>query len=180
MLLNGPNIVNVPLSAETILNGQVAGVTVIAGAVYTAGTYTITGQGGKDVGPFQTGIALVQPLVVTGTIGKSISRSADLPIAWTGGGNQTVTITAAAAAAIAGTNPQQIDSGVVTCVTTADKAGFTIPTAMLQQLPAANGSVTLVSNANDVTFTAPLVAGGNVDIANLGAEFQSRFSATYQ
>jgi len=180
VLLNGPNIGNVPLSAETILNGQVNGVTVIAGAVYTAGTYSITGQGGKDVGKFQSTITIPQPLVVTGTIGKSISRSADLPIAWTGGGTQTVTITATSAAAVAGTNPQQIDSGVVTCVTTADKGGFTIPTAMLQQLPAANGAVTLVSNSADVSFTAPLVAGGNVDLANLGAGFQSRFSATWK
>jgi uncharacterized protein (TIGR03437 family) len=178
VLLNGPNIVNVPVTAETILNGQVGGVTVIAGAVYTAGNYTITGQGGKDVGKFQTSITLVQPLVVTGTIGKSISRSADLPIAWTGGGTQTVTITAAAAAAIPGS--QSIDSGVVTCVTTADKGGFTIPTAMLQQLPAANGSVTLVSSAATVDFKAPLVAGGNIDFGYLGAGFQSRFSATYK
>jgi uncharacterized protein (TIGR03437 family) len=180
VLLNGTNIVNVPLSTETILNGQVAGVTVIAGAVYTAGTYTITGQGGKDVGPFQATIQLVQPLTVTGTIGKSISRSADLPIAWTGGGNQPVTITATSAAAVPGTTPPMIDSGVVTCVTTADRGGFTIPTGMLQQLPAANGAVTLVSDAPVVTFTAPLVAGGNLDIANLSAGFQSRFSATYK
>jgi uncharacterized protein (TIGR03437 family) len=182
ILLNGPNVVNVPLSVETILNGQVAGVTVISGAVYTAGTYTITGQGGKDVGAFQTNITLVQPLVVTGTIGKNISRSADLPIAWTGGGTQTVTITAASAVAAPGSTPAQpiTDSGVVTCVTTADKGGFTIPTAMLQQLPAANGSVTIVSDSTNSNFTAPLVSGGNVDFSYIGSGFQSRFAATYQ
>ena len=180
VLLSGPNILNVPISTQTILNGQVAGITVIAGAVYTAGTYTITGQGGKDVGPFQARIPMVQPLVVSGTIGKLISRSVDLPISWIGGGNQTVTITATASAAIPGTNPLMIDSGVVTCVTTAEGGDFTIPTAMLRQLPAANGAVTLVSNSTTVNFTAPLVAGGNLDVANLSAGFQSRFSATWQ
>jgi uncharacterized protein (TIGR03437 family) len=182
VVLDGPNIVKVPISVQTILNGQVAGVTVIAGAVYTAGTYKITGMGGKDVGQFQASITMVQPLTVTGTIGKSISRSADLPIAWTGGGTQVVTITAASAVAAPGSTPTApiTDSGVVTCVTTADKGGFTIPTALLQQLPAANGSVTVVSNSATVNFTAPLVAGGNVDPANLGAGFQSRFSATWK
>jgi uncharacterized protein (TIGR03437 family) len=182
VVLNGPDIVNVPLSAETILNGQVAGVTVIAGAVYTAGTYTITGPGGKDVGQFQTTTTLVQPLTVTGTIGKDISRGSDLPIAWTGGGTQTVTITASAAVAAPGSTPSSpiTDSGVVTCVTTADKGGFTIPTAMLQQLPAANGAVTIVSNAPVTNFTAPLVAGGNLDLGYLNSGFQSRFSAIYQ
>ena len=180
VLLNGPNVVNVPLSAETLLNGQVGGVTVVGGGVLAAGTYTVNGMGGNDVGKFQTSITIPQPLVVTGTIGKSISRSADLPIAWTGGGTLPVTITATSAAAIAGTNPQQIDSGVVTCVTTADKGGFTIPTGMLQQLPAANGAVTIVSDSAAISFTAPLVAGGNVDVAQIGAGFQSRFTATYQ
>jgi uncharacterized protein (TIGR03437 family) len=180
VLLNGPNVVNVPLSAQTILNGQVGGVTVIAGGVYTAGTYTVNGLGGNDIGKFQTSITIPQPLVVIGTIGKNISRSVDLPIAWTGGGTLTVTITAASSAVVPGSSPQMIDSGVVTCVTTADKGGFTIPTGMLQQLPAANGSVTIVSSSADVSFTAPLVAGGNVDIANLGAGFQSRFTATWQ
>ena len=180
VLLNGPNTVNVPLSAQTLLNGQVGGVTVVAGGVLAAGTYTVNGLGGNDVGKFQTSITIPQPLVVTGTIGKNISRSVDLPIAWTGGGTLPVTISAASALAVPGTNPQQIDSGVVTCVTTADKGGFTIPTGMLQQLPAANGSVTLVVNTAAIGFTAPLVAGGNVDIAQIGAGFQSRFTATWQ
>jgi hypothetical protein len=104
----------------------------------------------------------------------------DLPISWIGGGNQTVTITATASAAIPGTSPLMIDSGVVTCVTTAEGGDFTIPTAMLRQLPAANGAVTIVSNSPIVNFTAPLVAGGALDIANLSAGFQSRFSATWQ
>ncbi len=182
VVLNGPNTTNVPISVQTLLNGQVAGVTVVAGAVLTAGIYTVTGSGGKDVGPFQATTTLVQPLVVTGMIGKSISRSADLPIAWTGGGAQTVTITAAAALAAPGSTPANPieDSGIVTCVTTADKGGFTIPTAMLQKLPAANGSVTVVSNGATLNFTAPLVAGGNVDFTNIGSGFQSRFSATFQ
>jgi hypothetical protein len=182
VLLNGPNIVNVPLGVQTILNGQVGGVTVVAGAVYTAGTYTVTGQGGKDVGQFQATVTMPQPLVITGTIGKAISLSADLPIAWTGGGTQVVNITAASAVAAPGSTPTNpiTDSGVVNCVTTADKGGFTIPAAMLQKLPAANGNVTIVSNGNTVNFTAPLVAGGNLDVAQFSFGFQSRFSATYK
>lgn len=182
LLLNGPNVENASVSVQTLLNGQVGGVTVVAGVVLEAGLYRITGMGGKDIGPFETTLTLVDPLTIKGTIGKSISRGSDLAIAWTGGGDQTVTITAAAAVAAPGSTPTHpiTNSTVVTCVTTADKGGFTIPTAMLQQLPAANGSVTIVSNSATGTFTAPLVSGGNVDFATIGSGFQSRFSASYK
>jgi len=58
LLLNGPNVLNVPISIVTPLTATTAGVTSVNGAVYMAGKYAITGSGGKDIGPFQASIQM--------------------------------------------------------------------------------------------------------------------------
>ncbi|HYM12403.1 MAG TPA: hypothetical protein VEU62_16825 [Bryobacterales bacterium] len=181
VVLNGPNVVNAPLSIETLLNGKVNGVTVVNGAVLTAGTYTVTGPGGKDVGPFQASITLSQPLVVTSAVPNPVPRSKDLTISWTGGGTEQVTITGGSSVPAPGSAPGHpiIDSTQFTCVTTGDKGTFTVPASILQQLPAAKGSITISSNYKMTTFTAPLVAGGNLDYGFFYTGFQSRFSTAF-
>jgi hypothetical protein len=175
-------VVNAPISVETLLNAKVNGVTVVDGAVLAAGTYAVTGAGGKDVGPFRASIALSQPLLVTSTVPNPVPRSQDLTLSWTGGGTDQVTISGSSSVAAPGSTPSQpiIDSGVFTCVTTGDKGTFTVPTAILQQLPAANGSVTVSSNSKTVDFTAPLIAGGNLDFGYFSTGFSSRFAVAFK
>ena len=72
------------------------------------------------------------------------------------------------------------DSGTYTCITTADKGGFTVPASILQQLPAGNGNVRLSSNYGLATFTAPLVGGGNLDYGYLYTGFENSFNPTYK
>jgi hypothetical protein len=177
VLLNGPNISNALLSIETILNGKVNGVTVVNGAVLTASTYTVTG--GKDVGPFQASIQMPEPLVVTSAIPNPVPRSQDLVISWTGGGTEQVTISGGANVAAPGSTPANpiVDSTQFTCVTTGDKGTFTVPASILQQLHAAKGSITISSNYKMTTFTAPLVAGGNIDYGFFYTGFQNRFGS---
>jgi len=182
LVLNGPNVSNAPISIETLLNAKVNGVTVVNGAVLAAGSYTITGPGGKDVGPFQATIMMSQPLLVASTIPNPIPRTQDFTIKWTGGGTDTVTISGSASVAAPGSTPANVmvDSGVFRCLTTGDKGTFTVPGSILQQLPAGKGSLTLSSNNKMTTFTAPLVAGGNLDYGYFYAGFQNRFSTAYQ
>ena len=68
------------------------GVTVVNGGVLAAGTYTVTGAGGKDVGPFK-------PHHSVAAAGghqhgpRHDSTSQDLTLSWNGGGTDAVTIT---------------------------------------------------------------------------------------
>src|ERR1039457_142012 len=50
-----------------------------------AGTYTLSGAGGKDVGTFSTSLTLGSPLTITGGLPSTVTRSAGLPLNWTGG-----------------------------------------------------------------------------------------------
>ncbi len=72
-----------------------------------------------------------------------------------------------------------IDSGQFTCVTAADVGTFTVPASVLQQLPAAKGSVKVSSNYKMTTFTAPLVAGGNIDYGFFYTGFENRYRVAY-
>ena len=101
-----------------------------------------------------------------------------MPITWTGGGDGLVTITGFAGAQIGGslTNPN-FDVTVFACVAQASAGNFTVPSSVLQQLPAVSTDITggsigflgvlAVSDASkgQGVFTAPLTAGGNVDFS---------------
>jgi hypothetical protein len=71
------------------------------GAFLTPGDYTMSGPGGKDVGPFQATIRMSQPLVVTSKITTPIARSQSLTISWSGGGTDVVEISGSSAVAAA-------------------------------------------------------------------------------
>ena len=180
--LSGPNVNKTAISTITLLGGNVAGVTATNGAVLAGGTYTVTGAGGKDVGPFQASIQMVQPLLVTGGVSTEIDRTRPLAITWTGGGTSQVTINGGSTTQAPGSTAANrlIDSGQFECITTADKGGFTVPVSVLQQLPAGDGNVRLSSNYIMSNFTAPLVAGGNLDFGYFYTGFQNSFNPTYK
>jgi uncharacterized protein (TIGR03437 family) len=153
--------------------------------VITAGTYTVTGSGGKDVGAFTARINVNQPLSVTGGLPGTVPRNQGLRLAWTGGGSDQVIIEGTSSVPISGTT--QYDSAFFFCTTTADKLSFTVPSSILSQLPATppdavnsgvgGGTISIFSTSRPATnnglFTAPLMAGGNIDngvfLAGIGA-----------
>jgi hypothetical protein len=144
-------------------------------------SYAISGAGGGDIGPFTATAVLDSPITITAGLPPlqdppaafPIPRSRDLTITWTGGGTDLVQVIGAASAPVPPT-PSVIDTEVFVCTTTADKGTITIPQSVLSRLPA-----TPVTNANEANhlfvisrsssgngvFTAPLAAGGNVDVA---------------
>lgn len=185
-ILNGPNVSNVPITALTILSSKVSGVAALDGSVLAAGTYTFTSSGGKDVGPFVASIKISQPLVVTGGLPSTVVRSQDLSIAWTGGGTDPVTISGSSSVRAPGSTATNVmvDSGVFRCVTTADKGAFTVPSSILQQLPASSagssGGLNVSSNSAIVTFTAPLAAGGNLDYGYFSTGYDNRSNPVFK
>jgi hypothetical protein len=141
------------------------------------GTYTITGPGGADVGPFTARLEVPGSFSWTNqaSIPATIPRSSGLNIAWSGGGSGLVGITGIAAAQIGGTQTNPVlDAAVFVCTAQASAGNFTVPPAVLQQLPAVSadpttGSLGLLSVSampgTNTTFNAPLTAGGNIENA---------------
>jgi uncharacterized protein (TIGR03437 family) len=161
----------------------------------TAGTYTLTGAGGADVGPFTGSVTIGQPLTVTGGLPSTVNRSQDLNLAWTGGAASDVVVIAGTSAVLVSGTPANgtYNSGTFICTTTGDKQSFTVPTAILQQLPAtpaggaAGSSIATLSvfstgaptNGNGL-FSAPLTAGGSTDLALFTAGVGNSATPAYQ
>jgi uncharacterized protein (TIGR03437 family) len=125
-----------------------------------AGTYTWKGAGGKDVGNFNVPITLATPLTVTGGLPASVTRSAGIPLAWTGGNSTDVVEIVGYSGTTSGSGANAtIDASEFICVTTAGPGRFTVPSAITLLLPAstgANGTGFLLvgSSPAPVSFTA--------------------------
>ena len=107
------------------------------------GTYTVSGAGGKDVGPFQYTIQI--PSGATWTNRDSIAtvnRSQGLTVQWSGGSSSQ-------AVAIVGysSNPATNVSGGFACLSDMAPQSFTVPSNYLVNLPATptNGSGNAIS-----------------------------------
>ncbi len=146
----------------------------------TQGTYTIAGSGGPDVGAFTANINFPGTFTWTNqdSVPAVVPRSQNLPITWTGGGDGLVTISGFAGSQTGGTPTNPIyDVAGFTCIAQASAGNFSVPSAVLQQLPQTSGDVTSGSIGNlsvfaipdaskgQGVFSAPLTAGGNVDFA---------------
>jgi uncharacterized protein (TIGR03437 family) len=197
--LNGPGVSNKALTETKNTYSLSLSTPGSNTSVISAGTYTLTGAGGADVGAFTASINVNPPLTVTGGLPSTVNRSQNLPIAWTGGGSDLVEIVGSSAVLISGSasaNNAVYDSATFICTTTADKGSFSVPSSILLQLPATpadaftNGtgfgslSVYTSSLPNAGTkngfFTAPLKAGGNIDFGIFLAGIGTSSLPTYQ
>lgn len=176
LTLNGPGVSNkaVPksggsYSAGLNTSGSQTG-------VLSAGTYTLTGPGGTDVGPFTASITLATPVTWTNMDSIAlIDRTQPLPINWSGGGSSDLVSIIGMSGTFTGTAPNQTTSATIfICLANANppNGSFTVPTSVLSQLDAvpANsttgiGLLLVSSGPPPAPFTAPLTAGGNVDYA---------------
>jgi uncharacterized protein (TIGR03437 family) len=97
----------------------------------SAGTYSITGPGGADVGPFSANLPLGNPLVWTNTeAAKTVTRGSGFTVQWTGGESGSIV-------EISGSSFDSSFNGkVFTCLANRSAGQFTIPANILNQLPA--------------------------------------------
>jgi uncharacterized protein (TIGR03437 family) len=128
------------------------------------GTYTMSGSGGADVGPFSTSLTIPQPVV--SNLPTTVGREQDLPITWTrSDGN--------AAILILGLNyvplPTAGRAAFVEFLCTADPSAgqFTIPSYVLSTLPpdgveseGQKGFDLIVASVVASRFTAPGIDAG--------------------
>lgn len=140
------------------------------------GSWTMTGPGGPDVGPFSATITVPTPLTCTNCANlATISRSSPLTINWAGGGGSQdwVQIGGISTAPLTA-DPTKNVAVIFQCAAHATDKTFTVPANILSQLPAAPnnplnstfGTLVLINvlNTNN-SFTAPLTAGGKMDLA---------------
>lgn len=160
-----------------------------------AGTYTLNGAGGKDVGKFSASLNLGTPLSITGGLPSTVVRSAGLPLSWTGG-NPTDIVEVIGGSISTTTSGTTTTSTVAEffCTATAGQGGITVSSSVLNQLPAVTstsltsgsyGFLEVASFVNPGTssngnFTAPLTAGGNIDFGIFTALIGTFGTATYQ
>ena len=152
-----------------------------------AGRWTIQGPGGQDVGAFTANLDLPQPLGWTQDI-QEVNRSQPLGLVWTGGGaNDLVEITGSSSAPVSGVADTWTTGGF-TCIARASAGAFSVPADVLSKLPATPGdtpgsgnlSLYLVSPTEASRFTAPLTAGGEIDLGIFSYSFGHMRSVTYQ
>ncbi len=187
--LNGPNVANQAFTKSN--NVYTLNLGANSTPVIAAGKYSLTGAGGADIGPFTANITIDQPLTLTGGLPSTVNRAQNLALAWTGGGTDIVLIAGTSSVLISGTaNNGTFNTGTFICTTTADKQTFTVPSSILQQLPATptGGTgvgtlavyTTTVPSTGNGLFSAPLTAGGTTDFALFTAGIGNTATLAYQ
>jgi uncharacterized protein (TIGR03437 family) len=173
--LSGPNLAaGVALATFAFPNGPFYSFTASPGTL-TAGKYTLTGNGGSQVGPFTVSANFPASFVVTNFDSiTTVNRSQPLVINWTSSGADLVYI-------LVGTNTLSAASNhivTINCIVSAAPGTYSVPVSLLSQLQPASttgtsfGSLSVEGTSNPNNFTANLVAGGQIDFAtfspNLG------------
>ncbi len=149
--------------------------------IIAAGTYTVTGPGGPDVGAFTATLAMPTPIDWTNrAVINTINRASGQTFTWsggTGGGNNIVAIVGVSGVHSGGTAAAPVyDSATFACLANAADGTFTVPSSVLSQMPASSGSiidgsgisfagVEMITDPTKGSFNAPLVKGGTVDTA---------------
>ncbi len=182
--LSGPNLAagGATLTKFTLPTGP-SGPTYLldpsAGTPALGGTYTLTGSGGTQVGPF-SGVSATLPSSFTVTNWNSlaaINRAGPLAISWTGSGFDQVSI-GASGSTTTGTTVHAVS---ISCTAAASLGTFSVPVGALALLPvtstgslsvtvgssltgSAGGGITTAQN-----LTPNLVGGGKVNYGTFTA-----------
>lgn len=185
LTLNGPNASNASIPRQsdnsysaTLYSSGIAGIGATGSPTLAQGTYTLAGTGGADIGAFSAAVSFSGDFVWTNqnSIATPIPRASPLTVTWTGGEGGLVTIAGSAMAQISGSSTNAIYSATIfNCTASASAGSFTVPSSVLQQLPAVSGDATSASfgtlsliaapdpGKGQGMFTAPLTAGGTID-----------------
>jgi hypothetical protein len=179
-----------PISKQYSISLGTEGITIpgALNAKLIAGQYTVAGAGGADVGKFNAQITLGAPLNLTGGLPSSVDRSAGLTLNWTGGNASDLVEIIGIASNVTGTgNSAVADSWTFICTTNAGAGTLTVPSSILVQMPAvtassttASGFLEFASGVSPTTFTAPLTAGGSIDIGTFLSSVGFGGAVTFQ
>jgi hypothetical protein len=138
------------------------------------GAYTLTGQGGEDVGAFSAQVQFNPAQWTNGEQNQNVVRSAGLRLTWTGGNPNDLVMAMGSS-----TSQEEKVSGTFVCVARASAQQINVPAYILENLPATGSQDTsilgLMSSAEPKPFTAP-----GLDLATIGASRMSLRQVTYR
>jgi len=168
--------------------GPVYNTAVPPGSLQGGGTYTLTGAGGTQVGPFSA--TAVFPSSFTSNLASLtlVNHAQPLTITWSGLGFDLANILIIGDV-LTSTTTQGTS---VSCVVPANLGSFTVPAAALAYLPSTGtwqieitaepnaGGVSSAESATATALTPPLVAGGQVDFGAFTAAIVHIVTATVQ
>jgi uncharacterized protein (TIGR03437 family) len=147
----------------------------------SAGSYTITGSGGANVGAFTTSLAVPAPIAWTNQSAVAagpIVRSQGQEITWSGGAANSYTAISGASVVIGALTEITV---TFYCTAQTSAGQFTIPPSVLLALPVSSTSSTAInflsvgSTTNLATFTAPGINAGYIFAASV-----NETTVTYQ
>jgi uncharacterized protein (TIGR03437 family) len=150
-----------------------------------AGTYSLSGSGGNDVGSFSTSLNLASPLTLSSPLPSTVVRSSPLTINWTGGNSSDTVEIIGASSTTTGTGASQVTNTTeFICVTTVGQQTFTVPASILSQLPAtpsgSSGLLEVASGNNAATFSPTLKSNGSAIPSTFGSFLGIGGTPTYQ
>ncbi len=139
------------------------GATLAAGAIPSSGgTFTFTGSGGADVGPFTAAVTFTNPIFnwTNQSAAATVNRAQGLTVTWTGGNPGTVVYIGGSFTVTPSSASSPGLSVGYGCRSAVEAGQFTVPSYILLGLPAGSGGTT-VNHQVDLTFSATgLDAGG--------------------
>ena len=159
-----------------------------SGALQGGGTYTLTGAGGTQVGPFTATATFPDSFTSNLSSLTTVNHAQPLTITWSGTGFNVADILIIGD--VLTTTTTKANS--VTCVVPANLGTFTVPAAALAYLPPSGtwqieitattnqGGVASAESGTSTALTPPLVAGGQVNFGAFTAYIAYIVTATVQ
>jgi uncharacterized protein (TIGR03437 family) len=188
LTISGPGVSSQTVGIIQGPTGPVYNSSLANGSLQGGGTYTLTGAGGTQVGPF-TGTGTF-PNNFTSNLSSltTVNHAQPLTITWTGTGFNVTDILIIGDVLTSTTT----HGNSVTCVVPADLGTFTVPVAALAYLPPSGtwqieitattnqGGVASAESSTSTALTPPLVAGGQVSFGAFTAYIAYIVTATVQ
>jgi len=171
--LSGTSVTFTPAGGGLGVTGPLYSFVPAAGT-YAPGTYTVTANGGTQVGPFTVSADFPTSFSAPNFDAQTmIDRTKPLTLTWSGSGIDR-TIIFLASTFMTGDNVHVVE---VTCVVPAALGTYTVPVAALAYLDAVPASMLLNTGTLSITgrslpgsFTASILPGGHTDFGNFNAD----------
>jgi hypothetical protein len=156
----GPTItLTGPSGSLSVPENQSLNAVSAAGTFLVPGTYTVTGKGGADVGPFSGTLTIPALPTLTSPVNNGVATRANgLTVTWTGGSGNVVMD-------IYGCTDSTCNNGAsAECIAPASPGTFTIPLSVLLAFPAGTSAGFVFSTEINAPFTATGLNLGGISL----------------
>jgi len=165
----GPTGPAIPLPIQLGIKGEY-GATLTPGIPSTGGTFTFTGTGGADVGPFTSTVTMSNPLFkwTNPSAAGTVDRTQGLTYTWTGGLPGTYVL-------LGGTSTGSGVTAGFSCRIPVEAGQFTVPSYILLGMPAGSGGTSIQQHDADSSFSAT-----GLDLGGVTAVVEFSVPTTYK